>query len=102
MCSIEVLEHLEDPNLFLHGLFKSGKAGGGSGFISAAINAPNADHIYLYGSYLEVQKQIEAAGFDILDYCNDEAYEPRRNGDLVPVNAAFIVRKKDLNIRRVM
>ncbi len=93
VCSIEVLEHLEDPQSFLHGLCKMVKPGG-LGFISAAINAPNADHIYLYRSYLEVQRQIEEARFDIIDYCNDQAYEPRRDGDLVPVNAAFIVRKK--------
>ena len=92
VCSIEVLEHLEDPQGFLHALANMVKPGG-LGFVSAAINAPNADHIYLYRSYTEVQEQLISAGFDIVDYCNDEAYAPRRKGELVPVNAAFIVRK---------
>jgi SAM-dependent methyltransferase len=90
--SIEVLEHLENPLDFLVGLFSMLRKGG-LGFISAAINAPNADHIYLYRSAAEVKAQIEEAGFRVLDYIADEAYSPRSEQDLVPINAAFIVTK---------
>jgi 2-polyprenyl-3-methyl-5-hydroxy-6-metoxy-1,4-benzoquinol methylase len=90
--SIEVLEHLEDPAAFLVALYGMLKPGG-IGFISAAINAPNADHIYLYRSASEVQKQIETAGFKVDEFIEDGAYLPRTADDLVPVNAAFIVSK---------
>ena len=65
----------------------------GLGLISAAINAPNADHIYLYRSYLDVKKQLVDAEFKIIDFINDKAYEERTKNELVPVNAAFIVTK---------
>jgi 2-polyprenyl-3-methyl-5-hydroxy-6-metoxy-1,4-benzoquinol methylase len=90
---IEVLEHLENPQLFLNYLFKMLKKNG-IGLISAAINAPNADHIYLYRNYIDVKLQIEKAGFIVKDFISDNAYQPRNSEDLVPVNAAFIVLKK--------
>ena len=90
--SIEVLEHLEEPIEFLIGLNKMLKPGG-LGFISAAVNAPNADHIYLYRDADEVANQLEQAKFKIIDRTVDPAYEPRNQNDLVPVNAAFIVTK---------
>ena len=62
--NIEVLEHLEDPQSFLNQLFKMMEPKG-LGFISAAISAPNADHIYQYNNLGEVLKQIEIAGFKI-------------------------------------
>jgi 2-polyprenyl-3-methyl-5-hydroxy-6-metoxy-1,4-benzoquinol methylase len=90
LVSIEVLEHLEDPQSFLralHGMLEPG----GYGLISAAMRAPNADHIYLYNSVEEVLEQIEKAGFGVVRYIDDPAYEPRRPGDSVPRNAAVIV-----------
>lgn len=92
LVNIEVLEHLEDPQAFLNSLSKLLKPGG-YGLISAAINAPNADHIYLYRSSGEVASQLAKAGFEIVDSTVDAAYPPRKEGDLVPVNAAFIVTK---------
>ena len=90
--NIEVLEHLENPQVFLNSLYKMLKIGG-HGLISAAINAPNADHIYLYRNYTEVQAQIEAAGFIVVDKTLDLAYEPKHKDELVPTNVAFIVTK---------
>ena len=90
--SIEVLEHLENPVEFLHGLNKMLRPEG-LGFISAAINAPNADHIYLYRNADEVAEQIQTAKFTILSQTVDQAYEPRKSGDIVPTNAAFVVTK---------
>ncbi len=92
LINIEVLEHLENPQLFINNLFKMLKPGG-YGLISAAINAPNADHIYLYRNSAEIALQLTTAGFKIVDETVDSAYEPKKDGDLVPVNACFIVTK---------
>jgi SAM-dependent methyltransferase len=88
--SIEVLEHLEDPQSFLDALCRM-LAPGGFGLISAALTAPNADHIYLYNEPEEVIGQMEKAGFKIVDFVHDAAYEPRRPSDSVPRNLAVIV-----------
>lgn len=92
LINIEVLEHLEDPQTFLNFLAKMLKPSG-YGLISAAINAPNADHIYLYRSSDEVAFQLLTAGFEIVDSSVDTAYTARSEMDLVPINACFIVKK---------
>lgn len=86
---IEVLEHLEDPLVFLKALRKM-LAPGGRGLISAAVTAPNEDHIFLYNSGDEVQAQIEEAGFSVTSRQEDRAYVPK-GSEPVPINAAFIV-----------
>lgn len=91
--NIEVLEHLEDPQTFIHALFKMLEPGG-YGLISAALTAPNADHIYLYEDSREVVKQLEKAGFIIVNQTEDFAYTPKKSTDSVPRNAAFIVKKQ--------
>ena len=91
--NIEVLEHLEDPQSFIDALFRMLEPGG-FGLISAAITAPNADHIYLYNNAREVIQQLESAGFILLEYVEDPAYEPRKQTDSVPRNGAFIVTRK--------
>jgi len=87
--SVEVIEHLRDPQAFLRGLRKL-LAAGGYGFITAAITAPEADHIYLYWTPDEVIAQLRHAGFTVNDYVQERAYEGAP-GEHVPKVAAFIV-----------
>jgi SAM-dependent methyltransferase len=87
--SIEVLEHLSDPQLFLNHLRKLLKPGG-YGFIAAAITAPEADHIYLYWTPDDVIRQLNAAGFEVVEYVENPGYEGMP-GEYVPKVAAFIV-----------
>lgn len=87
---VEVLEHLEDPVEFLkslRGMLKSG----GKAFITAALNAPNEDHIYLYENTEQVAHQLEEAGFAIEQSFHGLAYKPAKIGLPVPSVAAFIV-----------
>ena len=89
--SVEVLEHLEDPPEFLRGLHGMLRPGG-IGYITAAINAPNADHIYLYTCRDDVAEEIRGAGFSIVDSDEYFGFVPRGD-ESVPSGAVFIVRK---------
>ena len=86
---IEVLEHLSDPQLFLDHLRKMLRPGG-HGFITAALTAPNADHIYLYWTPDDVIAQLKQAGFEVHDYVEESGYDGQP-GEIVPKVAAFIV-----------
>lgn len=90
LTNVEVLEHLEDPQAFLAGL-RNMLAPGGLGMITAAVTAPNADHIYLYNSVDELISQVVKAGFKVIDSQEDPAYEAKRANESVPRNAIVIV-----------
>ncbi|MBP7650300.1 MAG: class I SAM-dependent methyltransferase [Phenylobacterium sp.] len=87
---VEVLEHLEDPVTFLQTLRRT-LAPGGRAFITAALDAANADHIYLYRTSEQVQAHLEAAGFALEQAFLGAAYKPVRAGAPVPLAAAFVV-----------
>ncbi len=87
--SVEVLEHLSDPQIYLNSL-RNLLAKGGYGFVTAALTAPNADHIYLYWTPEEVIEQLNKAGFKVIDYIEEYAYKPQE-GEHVPKLAAFII-----------
>ncbi|TKJ21495.1 class I SAM-dependent methyltransferase [Blastococcus sp. CCUG 61487] len=87
---VEVLEHLEDPVAFLRGL-RATMAPGGKAFITAALNAAHADHIYLYRTAEDVLAHLTEAGFTLEQSFVGAAYKPSRPGVPVPLAAAFIV-----------
>lgn len=87
---VEVLEHLENPIEFLSAL-RIMLRPGGKAFITAALNAPNADHIYLYRTSEEVKVQLAEAGFAIEQYFGGLAAKPRAKGTPVAEVAAFLV-----------
>lgn len=88
--SVELLEHLENPVLLLQGLRKI-VSGNRFAFITAALNAAHTDHIYLYSSVEQVQKQIESVGFTVSEIFCEEAYKQRNKQELVPAIVAFVV-----------
>jgi SAM-dependent methyltransferase len=87
---VEVLEHLEDPVAFLRGL-RATMAPGGKAFITAALNAAHADHIYLYRTAEDVLAHLVEAGFTLEQSFVGAAYKPSAPGVPVPLAAAFIV-----------
>jgi SAM-dependent methyltransferase len=87
---VEVLEHLEDPIEFL-GALRGLLRPGGKAFIATALNAPNADHIYLYRTADEVVGQLRQAGFGIEQYYCALAGKPARADLPVAEVASFIV-----------
>ena len=93
--NVEVLEHLEDPRLFLNSLYDSLRPGG-IAFITAAVNAPNFDHIYLYRSLHDVAEQISSVGFTIVEALEFFAYEALA-GEIAPSSAVFILRKEKIS-----
>lgn len=90
LISVEVLEHLEDPVSFLHILRKM-LSPGGKAFITAALNAADEDHIYLYENTEQVLEHLSMAGFTIEQFFYGNAYSPTSPGLPVPAAAAFIV-----------
>lgn len=90
LVSVEVLEHLEDPAHFLRGL-RAILSEGGKAFVTTALNAPNADHIYLYRNAAEVCAQLDEAGFAVEQYFCALAGTPSCKGAPVAEVAAFVV-----------
>jgi SAM-dependent methyltransferase len=87
---VEVLEHLEDPPAFLAAL-RAALLPGGHAFITAALNAANVDHIYLYEGPDQVAAQLHQAGFETRESFLANAYAPAAPDTPVPAVAAFVV-----------
>ncbi len=90
LISVEVLEHLDDPISFLSAL-RGMLQKNGVAFITAALTAPHADHIFLYRDCREVIDQLTQAGFTLIEFKEEYAYQPKV-GVFVPRVASFIVK----------
>ncbi len=91
----EVLEHVETPQAFLDRSRKLLKDDGRL-YLTTCINAPEIDHIYLFGTIQEVEKLFECAGLGI----EDKLYVPYRNTTVerserqkLPINVAYVLKR---------
>jgi SAM-dependent methyltransferase len=87
---VEVLEHLEDPVALLEGL-KAMAAPGAKMFVTAALNAAHADHIYLYREPADVLAQVAQAGLHVENLFLANAYAPVEPGLPVPAALAMVL-----------
>jgi hypothetical protein len=87
---IEVLEHLEDPVAMLRAL-RALCQDHGRLFVTAALNAANADHIHLYRDPQAVYAQVEAAGLHLVHSFFAQAHAPERPGLPVPSALAMVL-----------
>lgn len=87
--SIEILEHLEDPLQFLR-ILRHMLSDGGKAFISAAITAPQRDHIFLYNGIDEIMSHLYQAGFEILDFRDFPGYPRQRNKPVPRIGSCIV------------
>lgn len=87
---VEVLEHLEDPTAMLRGL-RDLCTPDGRLFVTAALNAADADHIHLYRKPEDVVAQVEAAGLHVEHCFHAHAYAPPAPGVPVPSALAMVL-----------
>lgn len=91
---VEVLEHLEDPVALLQGLRTMVKPGGVL-FVTAALNAGHADHIYLYREPADVLRQVGQVGLYVENFFFANAYAPSAPGVPVPAALAMVLRREN-------
>jgi SAM-dependent methyltransferase len=88
----ELLEHVSEPKALLERL-AAAMRGDGQAFLTAAINAPQADHIAHFRSAAEVEALVKEAGLTVIK--RQELVHPHRNGaSLAPTVLALIAAKK--------
>ncbi|MFT2111490.1 class I SAM-dependent methyltransferase [Marinomonas sp. 2405UD68-3] len=92
----EVLEHVENPDIFLEKI-KILLNKNGAAFITTCINSPAIDHIFLYDTVEMLVTQVEKAGLKvvtklIVPYANLTLEESMNK--LLPVNVAMSLELK--------
>ncbi|NQZ13240.1 MAG: class I SAM-dependent methyltransferase [Alphaproteobacteria bacterium] len=92
----EVLEHVEQPDVFLKRIAELSKDDGYI-YITTCINAPAVDHIYLWRTTDELEKMIEGTGLKIktplrLPY-EGKTLEESQEQDL-SINVAYVLEKE--------
>lgn len=89
----EVLEHVEQPEVFLRRIAELAKDDAYI-FITTCINAPAVDHIYLWRTTDELEDMIVASGLTIVEPLRlpyeGKTLEESREQDL-PINVAYVL-----------
>jgi SAM-dependent methyltransferase len=91
----EVLEHVEQPDVFLRRIAELAKDDAYI-FITTCINAPAVDHIYLWRTTDELEEMILANGLSIVEplrlpYQGKTLEESREEN--LPINVAYVLAK---------
>jgi len=91
----EVLEHVEQPDVFLRRIAELAKDDAFV-FITTCINAPAVDHIYLWRTTDELEELIVASGLTIVEPLrlpyHGKTLEESREENL-PINVAYVLAK---------
>lgn len=91
----EVLEHVEQPEVFLRRIAELAKDDGFI-FITTCINAPAVDHIYLWRTADELEHMITVSGLSIVEPLRlayeGKSLEESRERQL-PINVAYVLIK---------
>lgn len=92
----EVLEHVEQPDLFLKQIARLANKDAHI-FVTTCINAPAVDHIYLFKSPDELVKLFDDCGLKIKSQLI-RPYEGKTEAEslaqLLPINVAYVLEKK--------
>ncbi len=92
----EVLEHVEQPELFLRQIARLANDDAHI-FVTTCINAPAVDHIYLFKTPDELVKMFDACGLKIKSQLI-RPYEGKTEAEslaqLLPINVAYVLEKK--------
>lgn len=91
----EVLEHIEDPQLFMNRLYELVRPGGFV-FMTTCCNSPAIDHISLFDNAQQVDDICTAAGFEI----SDKLYVPYLGKTLEEAEAARLAVNVGYNLVR--
>jgi 2-polyprenyl-3-methyl-5-hydroxy-6-metoxy-1,4-benzoquinol methylase len=91
----EVLEHVEQPDVFLRRIAELAKDDAYI-FVTTCINAPAVDHIFLWRSTDDLEKMIEGTGLKIksplrLPYEGKSLEESQ--AEELPINVAYVLEK---------
>ena len=92
----EVLEHVEQPDVFLRRIAELAKDDAYI-FVTTCINAPAVDHIYLWRTTDDLEKMISASGLSIVEpmrlpYEGKNLMESRDEN--LPINVAYVLAKE--------
>jgi hypothetical protein len=92
----EVLEHVEQPALFLEAIAERADADTHI-FLTTCVNAPAVDHIYLFHTPAEVEELIRSCGLDVVEALNvpitGKTLEQCAKQGL-PINVAYVAKKR--------
>ncbi len=92
----EVLEHVEEPKVFLDKISIMSKDDGYI-YVSTCINAPAIDHIFLFDSIEHVEDAVADSGLDIIEklvlpYTGLSVEETQEQ--MMPMNIAMVLKRK--------